>query len=196
MVDYTANKTGWPAEEERSIYKNKGEDEVKKLIYQTLSYEYTSPLELKNYKLNNIDNLSDTTLKQVNYVVHNGVSTIAGLSMLQLPWATTFSNLNLDKQEKRNYPLYTVDFFHEENLSEQATIEIPKGKILAEPLKSFKYSCSAVNYEISYKQMPGKIIVTRSSKVKSDIIAPEQYSQFVDFIEKVKEADQKQIAFK
>jgi len=79
---------------------------------------------------------------------------------------------------------------------ESVTINLPKGKVLAEIPQSISYSCNAYDYSLNYKILPEKVIATRTIKLKKDVVSPEEYVDFKEFCKKVSEADGKQIGYK
>ncbi|MBK7183599.1 MAG: DUF3858 domain-containing protein [Bacteroidetes bacterium] len=140
--------------------------------------------------------LTDTVTYKYTFTAKNAVTEFSGIKLYKLPWADAFNYLEYFTIEKRNFPFNVWELTSAESEVETMTIEIPKGKVLAEQPKPLSVSCSAADYSLTYKVSPTKVVITRTFKVKKDVVPTAEYVQLKDFFTKVVEADAKQFGFK
>jgi hypothetical protein len=180
----------------RSHYINKGKEAQEKQLLQAVSEDFKSAVKLTSFTFKNLDNLEETVETDISMEVKNGVTQVGGMKILSLPWVDREKSLDFIAAEKRMTPMNYWYHDGSEVNHEVITLILPSGKTLAEVPASQTLSCKAMNYKITYKTEPGKLIVTREVIYKQDVVSPEDYQQFKEFVTKVMEADSKQIAIK
>jgi len=189
-------KTGMFAAQMRSDYDNQGKDKQEKMITQALASDFTTPTKLLSLHFGDLKSLSDTLVYDYTFNIKNHLSEVVGIKIFRIPWSEGVRSLDFLSLETRKYPFLIWAYNSAETSKETVTIDIPKGKTLAEQPKSVTLSCSAADYNLTYTPTPGKLKVVREMKYKKDVVAPDEYAKFSDFYNKVAEADSKQIGFK
>ena len=190
-------KTGMFAAQMRSQYADLGKEKQEKLITQAISSDFTSPPKLLSLSFSDLKPLLDTVSYTYSFTVKNELSEVVGIKIFRLPWSESVRSLDFLALETRKYPFLMWAYNASETTRETMTIEIPKGKTLAEQPKSVTLSCSVADYSLSYTlTAPGQLKAVRQMKFKKDKVLPQDYTAFRDFFNQVAEADSKQLGFK
>ncbi|MBL7778408.1 MAG: DUF3857 domain-containing protein [Chitinophagales bacterium] len=190
-------KTGALASQMRNDYADLGKDKQEKVITQAVAADFTNPTKLSTLVFNDLKSLSDS----VNYIyaitVKNELTEVVGIKILRIPWSEGIRSLDFLSQEKRDHPFLIWYWRADEVNRETMNIEIPKGKTLAETPKNVSLSCSVADYSLTYSTATaGKLKAVRELKIKKDVLPAAEYEQFREFVNKVAEADSKQIGFR
>ena len=196
VLDRKNIKTGMFAAQMRTDYDNQGKEKQEKMITQALASDFTTPTKLLSLNLGDLKKLGDTVVYDYSFNIKNHLSEVVGIKIFRIPWSEGVRTLDFLSLENRKYPFLIWAYNAAEASKETVTIDIPKGKTLAEQPKSVLLSCSAADYTLNYIPAAGKLKVVREMKYKKDSISPEEYAQFREFYNKVAEADSKQIGFK
>jgi hypothetical protein len=190
-------KTGMFAAQMRSDYADKGKDKQEKQMTQAIASDFKTPTKLLSLTLKDLKTLSDSVSYEYSFNIKNALTEVVGIKIFSIPWSDGIHTLDFLTLETRKYPFLVWSFNAAEFAKETMTIEIPKGKTLAEQPKSVTLTCSAADYSLTYSTAtPGKLKAVREIKYKKDLVTPEEYDKFREFFTKVTEADSKQIGFK
>jgi hypothetical protein len=196
IVDRKTVKEGEFARSSRGSYADIGKDKQEESMTQAISKDFTTPVKLTSLTFSDLKSLTDTVTYKYTFTAKNAVTEFSGIKLYKLPWADAFNYLEYFTIEKRNFPFNVWELTSAESEVETMTIEIPKGKILAEQPKALSVTCPAADYSLTYKVSPTKVVITRTFKVKKDVVPTVEYTQLKDFFSKVVEADAKQFGFK
>lgn len=196
MVERKTTKYGEFARSSRGTYADIGKEKQEESMSQAISKDFTTPVKLTSLTFSDLKSLTDTVTYNYSFTAKNAVTEFSGIKLFKLPWADAFNYLEYFTLEKRNFPFNVWELTSTENESEVISIEIPKGKMLAEQPKPVSVSCPAADYSLSYKVNGSKVVITRVFKVKKDVVPTTEYAQLKDFFSKVVEADAKQFGFK
>ena len=180
----------------RNAYRNQSEDDRKKAISRSLSNEFSNALSLKELSFRNLDNLLDTVMMEYRFTVDNYASEIAGMKIIKVPWTDAYSSLEVVSLEKRNFALNLWSFSSTPYDREQITIVLPQGKKWVEIPKNVSYQCPSLSYSLSYTAKPGQLIVTREVRYLKDQVSVGEYPAFREVVNRMAEADKKQLAFR
>ena len=196
VLDRRNIKTGMFAAQMRTDYDNQGKEKQEKMITQALASDFTTPTKLLSLHLGDLKKLGDTVVYDYAFNIKNHLNEVVGIKIFRIPWSEGVRTLDFLSLENRKFPFLIWAYNAAEASKETVTIDIPKGKTLAEQPKSVLLSCSAADYTLNYLPSAGKLKVVREMRYKKDIVSPEEYAQFREFYNKVAEADSKQIGFK
>jgi tetratricopeptide (TPR) repeat protein len=195
-IDRKSRRSGSEASSIREGYKDKGDEDNRKDLSEALSNEFNKKVTLKDLKITNLDNLSDTLVFQNSFVVENFSSELVGMQVFKLPWSDTYNSLDFISLDKRTFPFSFWKFSTTPYDKEVMTLILPAGKKLAEAPVNVSFACSALSYSLSFQVKPDRIIATREVKYLKDQMEPSEYAAFKEFITKMNGADSKQYAFK
>ena len=195
-ITRSSTRTGAETSSTRYSYRNKSDDDTKKELSKMLSGEFNNPINVKSYKITNLDNLNDTVVYQYNFIADKYCTEIAGMQILKLPWADALSNLEFISLDTRTYMFNLWSFSSTKFDHETLTVSLPLGKKWVEIPKNISYTCSSIAYNLGFELKGDKLVVTRDIKFLKDQIPVTEYKEFKETISKVAEADRKQIAFK
>lgn len=196
LVARNTYRTGVFADGTRYDYAELGKEEQMKAMNQSISADFTTPVKLTELNFSDLATLTDTVNYKLAFTVSNALMEVAGMKIIKLPWAESFSSLDFLALEKRTYPFNVWEFSALENATEELTIELPKGKLLAEMPKSVVINNALVSYSLTFKMAGTKLIATRVMKYNKEIVSPEEYASFKETFTKISEADSRQVAFK
>lgn len=188
--------TGLMASFERSEFKNLGADEQLKSKSESVAKQFKVASKMTDLSFKGLDTLSDTVHVNYKLEVKNAMQDVAGLKIFTLPW-TDINSLDIVNLETRTYPMEYWEYQVEDHTTEQIVINLPAGKKLAESPVNINYKCPTATYSVTYDtSKPGKVIITRVFVRTQDQIKTEDYPAFKEFLTKVSECDNKQIAIK
>lgn len=189
-------KSGVFAENVRSAYADIGKEKQEKEILESLSSGFTNTVKLNNLSFGDLKTLNDTVTYTYSFSTKNVFTDVAGLKIFKMPWTDGYTAVDFVSAEERSYPFNVWKFNEAELEKEQITLIFPAGKTLAEVPKNVKLSCKGIEYSISYKVLADRLIATREFKCSNTIVAPNNYTEFKEFFNKIAENDTKQIGFK
>ena len=196
VVDRHNIKFGETARSTRGVYADIGKDKQLEEMTQSISPDYTTAIKLNSLTFSDLKSLSDSISYAYNFTVKNAVTDFSGIRLFQLPWSDKQNFLEQFTSDKRKFPFNVWELITAESEVETITLDIPKGKTLAEQPKSVTYTCPGIVYTIVYKITPAKIVATRTMKVNKDVVAITDYMLLKEFANKVVEADTKQLGLK
>jgi len=189
-------KTGDCARSTRREFADIGKEQQEKDMSQAIGSGFKTPIKLNSLSFYNLTNLTDTVSYNYVFTSKNNLTDFASIKITTLPWADSENLSEYFSSESRKYPMNTWEFFGNEDEKEVMTVEIPKGKMMAETPKTVKLDNKFVNYSLVYEIKDGKLIATRSLKLKQKQIAVSEYDEFKNTMSSISEADNKQIGFK
>ncbi len=189
-------KTGMFASQMRGDYADLGQEKQENYITQALSADFTNPAKLLSLSFDDLKTLRDSVTYHYSFQIKNELNEVVGIKIFRLPWSEGIHSLDFLTLETRQYPFLIWAFSASELSREVMTIDIPKGKTLAEQPKNVTLSCSAADYSLTYTTTAGKVKAVRELKFKNPTVKPEEYEAFREFFNKVAEADSKQMGFK
>jgi len=185
------------ASELRDNNKNIGSDEQLKKLNEAIASDFTTPVKVSALKFTNLDNLADSLVIEYKIDVKKAFQDVAGMKIIKLPWSGSINSLELVNAEQRTYPIELWQYSYEDFTTETINFELPKGKNLVETPLNIHLECENASYDLKFDcKTPGMLKAKRMFTRKSEQIKPDQYAKFQEFINKVSEADNKQIAIK
>ncbi|MDC1068569.1 transglutaminase domain-containing protein [Candidatus Kapabacteria bacterium] len=186
-------KAGGEAARMRSSFSSLSEVDRFKAMQDAVSGSLPS-VKLKELNLDNIGTTQDSVSYSYIYESKDPYTSIGNMEIIKVPWTDVFEFSEIVSQENRKYPLALWMVYNSDFNEENFTINIPDGKKLIEMPNNVSISNEIFDYNISFEQKANKLICRRFSKMKSDIVSPEQYSKFKLDFEKIMKADKTQIA--
>ncbi len=197
IVDRKTIKSGEYARQTRGSYADVGKDKQEEYMTKAISKDFTSPVKLNSLSfVTDLKTLADSVGYNYTFTAKSAVTDFSGIKLFKLPWADSQNYLEYLTHENRKFPFNLWELTSSEYETETITIEIPKGKTLAEQPKPVKLSCGAAEYNLTYKVTPTKVTITRTLKINNDEVSVKDYPQIKEFLNKVIEADSKQFGFK
>lgn len=197
IVDRKTIKSGEYARSTRGSYADVGKDKQEEFMTKAINKDFTTPVKLNSLTfVTDLLQLTDSCYYNYNFTVKNAVTDFSGIKLFKLPWADAQNYSEYLTHENRKFPFNLWELTSSEYEIETITIDIPKGKTLAEQPKPVKFSCKAAEYSLTYKVTPTKVTITRIFKVKEDAVNVKDYAEIKEFLHKVIEADAKQFGFK
>ena len=181
----------------RQTYLDIGHDEQVKQFTQAIATDFTVPVKITDLQIENLDNLADSVLYTYKMEVRGAVQEVAGMKIFQLPWSYKLPSLSDMSMETRLYPLELWWYMFADGVEEHIEIELPKGRLLAEPMKDVHLECANAVYRISFDtRTPGVVKAVRRMQTTTDIVMPKEYADFRNFLQAVGESDNKKYAVK
>jgi tetratricopeptide (TPR) repeat protein len=193
-VKKTTLKTGVYASNMRENYRNLGQTDQLKEMQRAIAGDYNQT-SIKSIQFKGLEGISDTVSYSYNFEAPDAVSEIGGLKLLPLPWSERSKATDFNFTDDRKFP---IDLWNYESDGEEETIELnlPPKMALAELPANVQISNPVADYSLTYKQVPGKLLLSRKFRFKKDGIGIEEMKDFQLFYRKVVTADNKQIALK
>lgn len=190
-------RTGSEAAEMRAFYQDKTKDEREKDLTSSLSSEFSKNLKLQSMDIDDITTLVDSFTVSYTFKIDNYANEIVGMKVFKMPWADKSPYMQeLVSLDTRKYPLELWRIAPVPTLREIITVNIPKGKKLAEMPKDVVIGCDALSYTVNYVLKNDKLIATREIKYKKEEVSPQEYEAFKKVVNKMNEADVKDIVIK
>ncbi|MDR2057237.1 MAG: DUF3857 domain-containing protein [Dysgonamonadaceae bacterium] len=189
-------RTGELAAYYRYRYENMGEEERLKDMQQLVASDWKNPVKVSNLVFTNLDNLSDSISYHFDYEVTGALQDVADMKIFKLPWSDNIESASVVALDERKYPFELWQYVFSSEY-EQITLFLPAGKQFAEIPTNIHLECAAASYELKYTlDAKGSLIATRTFKKKKEIVLPEEYAEFKDFINAASSSDGKQYAIK
>lgn len=180
----------------RNRYYKQGDDNRNKTVNERVSAAFNKPITIYDLDFTNLDNLSDTVNQSYNFDVGNALQDVAGMKIFKLPWIDKNSP-DLVAPQTRKYTLEYWAYQFEDMTTEIITLELPDGKSFVEMPQNVSLNCQNASYSLTFDtQQKGKLIATRIFKMTKDVISPDEYTDFRNFLNQMNDADEKQFAIK
>ena len=154
--------------------------------------------DITKLKYTNIDrkNPVDTVYMDLDYELKNYVKTIAGMYIFTLPWSNIISASDLQIALPRYSNIDLSQMFNLDNETETITVELGAGKKMMETVTPVSLKNDIIEYSITPKQVGNKIIVTRTFKLKKEVVPAARAAEFNTFFKQIVDADNKELAMK
>lgn len=180
----------------RNNYRDKSEEDRKKEQLKYLSDEFNTKVDLKSFKLYNLNELADTLKSENSFVVNKYCSEIAGMQIIKIPWFDALSSLDFVSTDDRKFPFNLWEYSYVKKELETIFITIPEGKKWVELPKNISYTSPFITYKLTFVMKQNKLIAIREVNYLQDQIKASDYQAFKKIINDINESDKKQFAFK
>ncbi len=192
-VSAHVKRTGAVTASIRAIYNNKPEADMIKDLNKSLSSTYNS-VNVLSLTTDDLDSLNTSLGYQYKYVINNFITKVGGYKLFKFPWADIAGSNPALSYDSRNYnydyyPYYNSDI-------EELTVKLPEGYIPLELPKSDEFDCDIASYKVTYSSHDGILKAERKFVTKKNVVTPEEYKAFKDFMSKVYDKDMTQILLK
>ena len=188
---------GYLASYFRHNYLDIGREEQEKQFTRSVAGDFTVPVKTSGLTFENLDNLADSVVYTYNLEIKGSVQNVAGMKIFQLPWSYKLSSLSEMAVETRLYPLELWWYMGDDGTEEHIEIVLPQGKQWAEQMKTVSLQCANAAYSLTYdSSTPGVLKAVRRMQMLTDIVNPDEYAAFRNFLQAVSESDNKQYAIK
>jgi len=154
--------------------------------------------EITKLKYTNIDrkNPVDTVYMDLGYELKNYLKTIGGIYIFTLPWSNLVSAGDLQIVLPRYSNIDLSQMFDMDNATETIVVNLAPGKKMVEDIAPVSLKNDIIEYSITPKQVGNQVIVTRSFKLKKEVVPAARAGEFNAFFKKMVEADNKELAMK
>lgn len=181
----------------RNTYTDLGSADKAKALSQDAASGFTFPIKVSDYSFKGLNDLSDTVTYTCTIQANKALQDVAGMKILSFPWTYKIASLESFNLETRKYPFDLWLYTSADTKTEKITLNLPQGLHFVEAPQDLHLSCANASFDLTFdKSRDGVVEGTRVFRRTSEIITPEQYPAFRDFITKVSEADNKQYAIK
>lgn len=187
--------TGSMAAVVKSAYFEKSATEQQKMVTEQISQDYPNVV-VKSIGFKGLEIGVDTVSSQLEYVLTDVMSEVAGMKIFALPWSNKAKAQDYVFTENRTYPIDNAANFYSDGSKETLTLTLPKDRALVEIPTNVSYTCSSADYSLTFKMVAGKLVGTRTYKLKQQVIPLADIPAFMEFYRKVIAADAKQLAVK
>ncbi len=174
------------------------QEEREKSMQQSISKDFKTPIKLQKLTYTtDLKGLTDSMAYEYNFTVKNGLTNVAGLTIMPIPWTDQATSEEFQGNDKREFTLeYYIAAL--EGSSETITITLPTGKKVVDIPQNQEFSFEGITYSLSFKTDNGKLVTTRkfSAPIEKATIASEKFPAFKEFYNKIVESDAVQIAIK
>jgi hypothetical protein len=190
-------RTGEWASSIRYHYYKISEEEQLKIMQESIAKDWSIPVKISNLYFENLDNLKDTVIYGFFLDAPGALQDVVDMKIFKLPWADAITSMSEISAEERKYPFLFWQYFYGDYQSEEITLNIPNNKRLASNMSNVILECSVAKYELTFTiAKNNQLIAKRTLTKKKDIVEPSEYKEYQEFIKKISENDNKQIAIK
>ncbi len=165
---------------------------------KSVAGSYKNNVRMEQVRFNELDKLNDSVMYSYSYNVKNEIAEIGSLNTFRIVYPDIVASLNNFSADKRDYPIEYWNYEDADAYETVVTITAPDGKKFVELPAGESLTFKDMKFSIQYTlKTPNKLIVTRRfSNERQQQIAPEDYTAFKTFFEKIVKAEQKFIAYK
>ncbi|WP_166627687.1 transglutaminase domain-containing protein [Tenacibaculum caenipelagi] len=196
-IKLTTRVTGHLGSYYIDVLTNKKDKLLNDEVHQELSNRASEPVKLINIENLNLDKESGETTYVTNLSSDIKISKVGGLKTFKIPYFLNPYNNLVIQLDKRSYPIDYRQYENTDDYSEKIIIKLKEGEEFVSLPENLTYSFKKHFFSISYKLIKeNHLEVNIESHVTSDLILPENYIQFKDFVEKVLDTRETLIAFK
>ncbi|NDV58146.1 DUF3857 domain-containing protein [Bacteroides sp. 519] len=188
----TTTRSGASASGIRHMYADLGAEEQLKQLTQNIASDYTTPIKVRNLVFDDLTSLKGTAVYSFEIEAKNMVQAIAGMKIFKIQWNDQIPSLEEFSLESRKYPLELWQYFMEDICEETITITLPEGRKMLEIPEDVLLECANAVYSLRYDlSTPNTLRVHRKLVLKTEIVTPQEYDSFKNFMHALSEADNK-----
>ena len=182
----------------RQNFLNLDDERQIKEMEKSVAGSYKNNVRMEQVRFNELDKLNDSVMYSYSYNVKNEIAEIGSLNTFRIVYPDIVASLNNFSADKRDYPIEYWNYEDADAYETVVTITAPDGKKFVELPAGESLTFKDMKFSIQYTlKTPNKLIVTRRfSNERQQQIAPEDYTAFKTFFEKIVKAEQKFIAYK
>ncbi|HTH83089.1 MAG TPA: DUF3857 domain-containing protein [Mucilaginibacter sp.] len=195
LINEKSNRTAAQTAMFRTAFKDLSASDRTKKFKEFISSQFPDN-DISELTFNNLDNTSDTVYVHLKYEIRNVAKEVAGLNIFSLPWEDKLSPRYLNITSPRYSGVDISQMFAMDSESETITLNMPENKKLVEDPSPIILKSDFMDYSIIPQTKNGKLIITRSLKLKKDFIPADKALEFNTFFKKIIEADNKEFAMK
>ncbi len=174
----------------RDVFRDQPRREQEKMLLASLNASHPN-VKLSALSIDNLNNLEPEVRYEYSYAVPDYLTEAGDFSIFRLPWSTYASADDALSYEEREYPY--AYWPSEDTLSEQMTVELPRGYEPVAIPSPVKLSSAIAEYSMKYSFTGGKLIAERRFINKKSVVQPEEYAQFKSFHNSVIKEDGRQL---
>ncbi len=192
-VNIKTKRTGSVTAEMRNTFSYINQTEQIKKMNEYLSESFSN-FSVTNFTCGNLDSLTSTVSNSCSFTLNQYLGNAGDYKLLKMPWEDRVSSNAAFSYDQRKYAYNRqVDA---DLLKETLKIKLPSGYIPVEVPKDVSLDCKAASYKVEYKFSDGFVIAKRSMTNKSDVVYPQDYKDYKEFMNKVISSDLTQILLK
>jgi predicted Zn-dependent protease/transglutaminase-like putative cysteine protease len=192
-LEINTQRTGSSTAYVREMYGNISETEQINKLNEVLSDNFNN-FKVLSFNSDDLDSLTNELNYSYSFILNQYIGLAGNYKLLKIPWQDgEISNAPLS-YDQRNYPLVRMTSI--DKIDETMSIKLPPGYSPVELPQDTKLDCKIASYTIDYKYSNGIITAKRVKINKSDIVSPEDYKEYKDYVNKTIENDQTQILLK
>ena len=192
-VKHTSKRTGAESAAVRYYYREKSQADREKVYLQGLSRDFPNA-SLKTLDFTGLDTVTNAVSTEVEFDVPEYVSQSGKFKFLKLPWADKLEPNEALANEKRMYPI--VNYAHEDTLSEQLVVRLPKGYVAEDLAPKVRYTSPVADYSVTYKLSGSSLVATREFVQKKNIVQPDEFAAYKKFYNDALKEDTRQIVLR
>lgn len=191
-AEYNGNQGG----KLREYFSRFTEEEKYNYVIETIGDGTFNNLELKDYKFQNIDQISSALKGNYSAVVNTYSSQVLDLTILKVPYFTSSQYSSYLSSPNR---VNSLDLAIATSISptlQQVSIVLPNNYKVVDLPKNVSIDNEYGTYNITYIEKNNSIDVERSLVYKKQRLTPQEYSDFRTFYLKMLDEDSRYIALK
>ena len=180
-VELTVNtkRTGSATAFVRSMYGNIDEKEQVNKLTQNLADNFNN-YKVLSFKSDNLDTLTTELNYSYSLILNQYIGTVGSYKLLKIPWEDAETSSSPLSYDQRKYAYNRV--ISNDEVEETMNIKLPAGYAPVELPQDAKLDCKFASYSIDYKYSGGIITARRIENNKADVITPEDYKEYKDYI--------------
>mgnify|MGYP000851713664 CR=1 FL=1 len=188
-------KTGGISMQSRSSYKNKSQDEQRKVIVSAINKDYPGSKLIDISFVSGLDAPDDSIVYKYSYYVDNVFNKIANFSSFKVPYEDFLYELSSLSDEERKTPYGISEVYDFDEVRDELEIRIPQGKMFAEIPANVSLGNEFGEYSLNYILKGNVLYISRRLAIKKEVALPSEFSKFREFMISVNNADTKLMAF-
>lgn len=193
IVSVNTKRTGSATAFVRSMYGNVDEKEQISKLNENLADNFNN-YKVVSFKCDNLDSLTTELNYNYSLILNQYIGIVGNYKLLKIPWEDAETSSTPLSYELRKYAYNRIT--STDAIEETMTIKLPSGYEPVELPQNAALDCKVASYSIEYKYSGGIITAKRVEKNKIDVVNPEDYKEYKDFVNKTIEKDITQILLK
>jgi tetratricopeptide (TPR) repeat protein len=188
-----SKRTGSATAFVRDMYGNSDEKEQINKLTENLA-EIFNNYKVTSFKSDNLDSLTNEINYSYSLILNQYIGIVGNYKLLKIPWEDTENSSTPLSYNQRAYAYNRITTTDE--VEEIMSIKLPAGYVPLELPQNAKFDCKISSYSIEYKYSNGVITAKRIANNHVDVITPEDYKEYKDYVNKTIEKDLTQILLK
>lgn len=193
----TVNVNGDGASDYRYYFTGLTQEELDEKVQETTSSYFDKSTKVKDFNLEDIDNIKEQISFTTNFEVEDPVIAIGGMKAINMFFFEEISDMETFTEEDREHPFLLWQYNSTDAYETELSYSLPEGMTWIDLPKDFSYDTPYFKYSLEVKRdSDTQVTVSRKVYNESESISTEDYAKFREMMREVLKQEDAYLVYK